>query len=326
MFRGVIFKKTVTVFCGAFVLAVCLSGCEDTAKENQLAYKTIGINARDEGDYAGAADAFSRALEQSVGLIGADEIDLCYYKADALYRAGDTEDAMNVYQALLAYDPSLSEAHFLRGNLYLDQGNATDAIADYHEAVRLDDKDLELYIAICENLTNTGHAEEGQEFLTQATTIEGDAASDHALRGRAYTLLGNYLEADKELQEAVSAGDTDALLYRGQLLMKNGDGDGARALYETYLEKKGENAEAYNALGCMEMQCGDYASALNYFEQALANAEQTGVNPQEILRNRILAYEYNGQFAQAKIAMEEYAAAYTLDADMQKEYTFLQTR
>ncbi len=326
MHKGVFLKKAMIVSCGAFLLTACLSGCEDSAKENQLAYKTVGINALEAGDYPGAVDAFSRALEQSIGIIGPDEIDLCYYKADALYREGDTEGALNVYQAMLLYDNSLSEAYFLRGNLFLDQGNATDAIADYHEAVKYDDKDLELYIAICENLTNTGHAEEGQEFLTQATAIEGDAASDHALRGRAYTLLGNYLEADKELQEAVQAGDTDALLYRGQLLMKNGDGDGARALYESYLEKKGENAEAYNALGCMEMQCGDYASALSYFEQALANAEQTGVNPQEILRNRILAYEYNGQFAQAKIAMEEYAATYTLDADMQKESTFLQTR
>ncbi len=326
MKNGVFNQKKALLLCGAVLLAAGLSGCTDTAKENQFAYKTVGINARDAGDFAGAADAFNRALEQSIGIIGPDEIDLCYYKADALYRAGDTEGAMNVYEALLAYDNSLSEAYFLRGNLYLDQGDATDAIADYHEAVEHDDKDLELYIAICENLTNTGHAEEGQEFLTQATTIAGDQASDHALRGRAYTLLGNYLEADKELQEAVAAGDTDALLYRGQLLMKNGDSDGAKALYESYLEKKGENAEAYNALGCMAMQCGDYASALSYFEQALANAEQTGVNPQEILRNRILAYEYNGQFAQAKIAMEEYAATYTLDADMQKEYTFLQTR
>lgn len=320
------FKKNILVLCGTFFLAAGLSGCEDAAKENQLAYKTVGINAMEEGDYPGAVDAFSRALEQSIGIIDADEIDLCYYKADALYRSGDTEGALNLYQALLFYDDSLSEAYFLMGNLYLDQGNTTDAIADYHEAVKHDDKDLALYVAICENLTNTGHEEEGREFLTQATTITGDQASDHALRGRAYTLLGNYLEADKELQEAVQAGDTDALLYRGQLLMKNGDSDGARELYESYLEKKGENAEAYNALGCMEMQRGDYASALSYFEQALANAEQTGVNPQEILRNRILAYEYNGQFAQAKIAMEEYAAAYALDADMQKEYTFLQTR
>ncbi len=326
MAKFVFFKKNMAVLCTALLLAGCLAGCEDTAKENQLAYKTVGINALEAGDYPAAVDAFSRALEQSIGIIGAEEIDLCYYKADALYRSGDTEGALNLYQAMLAYDDKLSEAYFLRGNLYLDQGNATDAIADYHEAVKYDDKDLALYIAICENLTNTGHAEEGKEFLTQATTITGDQASDHALRGRAYTLLGNYLEADKELQEAVLAGDTDALLYRGQLLMKNGDGDGARALYESYLEKKGENAEAYNALGCMEMQIGDYASALSYFEQALANAEQTGVNPQEILRNRILAYEYNGQFAQAKIAMEEYAATYPLDTDMEKEYTFLQTR
>lgn len=303
-----------------------LSGCTDTAAENQAAYKTIGINAMEAGDYTGAVDAFDKALEQAIGVVGQEEVDICYYKADALYRSGDTEGALTTYNALLDFDDSLSEAHFLRGNLYLDQGDFDAAYADYQRAIELDDKDLELYIAICENLTNTGHEAEGNALLSKATTVSGGSAADHALRGRAYTLLGQYEEAEKELTDAISGGDSEAELYKGELLLLTGDETGAKELFESYLEDNDGDASALNALGCMAMETGDYGTALTYFETALDCAEESGVDPQEILRNRILALEYSGQFAEAKEAMEAYALAYELDADFQKEYTFLQTR
>ena len=321
-----VWMQKLTVFLTATLLLPVLSGCTDDAAENQTAYKTIGINAMADGDYAGAIDAFNKALEQAVGVVGSEEVDICYYKADAQYRSGDTDGALSTYDALLAFDNSLAEAYFLRGNLYLDQGDAEKALSDYEAAIERDEKDLELYITICENLTNTGYAEQGNEILKRATEISGSGADEHALRGRAYTLLGQYDEAAEELDTAVVAGSVDAQLYKGQLLTATGDTAGAKECFEAYLSEKGDDAGALNALGCMAMETGDYALALSYFDQALTNAEESGINPQEILRNRILALEYNGQFAEAKAAMEEYASNYELDTDFEKEYTFLQTR
>lgn len=319
-------KKITATLAAAAILGTALTGCTDTAAENQAAYKTIGINAMEAGDYEEAIKAFDRALEQSIGVIGSEEADICYYKADAQYRSGDTEAALATYNALLDYDDHLAEAHFLRGDLYLDQGDFESAMADYQAALSLDEKNLELYITICENLRNTGHEEEGTSLLTRATEISGNSAADHALRGRAYTLLGRYDEAAKELDEAIAGGDIDAKLYKGQLLVLTGDSAAAKPLFEDYLAERGEEADALNVLGCMAMESGDYPAALTYFESALSCAEESGVDPKEILRNRILAYEYNGQFAEAKAAMEEYAAAYELDSDFEKEYVFLSTR
>ena len=42
--------------------------------------------------------------------------------------------------------------------------------------------------------------------------------------------------------------------------------------------------------------------------------------------NEIVAYEYLGQFDQARLKMEEYLTAYPDDAKAQREYEFLQTR
>lgn len=316
----------MTFLLPAALLVAMLSGCTDNSADNQEAYKTIGINALAEQDFEGAVDAFQRALGQSRGVVTPKEIDICYYKAIAQYASGDAAGARETYDALLDYDDSLSEAYFLRGNLSLDEGNAADAVSDYEAAVSRDPGDLELYIAICENLTNTGHVEEGRSFLTKATQLSGSGADKRALRGRAYTLLGDYENAETELSAAIQGGSAVAELYMGQLLTETGDTEGASGYFSAYLEKSGEDAEALNALGCSAMTSGDYETALSLFDQALACAEESGVDPQAILRNRILAYEYSGQFAAAKTAMEEYAASYELDADFQKEYTFLQTR
>lgn len=319
-------KTTIlTVLLGLFLMAL-LTGCDDPSRENQEAYKTIGINAMEEKNYEEAVDAFQKALDQSLGFVGAREIDICYYKAIAQYAGGDPAGARETYDALIDYDDSLSEAYFLRGNLSLDQGDDAGAITDYEAAVKRDPENLELYISICENLTNTGHQEDGTAFLKKATELKGSGDKARALKGRAYTLLGDYENAEKELDAAIKAGNSQAELYKGQLLTTMGDKEGATALFQSYLEKNGEDAGALNALGCSAMEIGDYGSALSYFDQALACAEESGVDPKEIKRNRIVALEYTGDFAAAKSAMEEYTNNYELDPDFQKEAVFLQTR
>ena len=88
----------------AVVLAtgLLLAGCEeDETQNNKDAYRQIGINCMQEGDYEGAIDAFQNALDQSLAVVGEEEIDTCYYKAAAQYAAGKKEDAIETYQALI---------------------------------------------------------------------------------------------------------------------------------------------------------------------------------------------------------------------------------
>ena len=85
----------------AVVLAtgLLLAGCEeDETQNNKDAYRQIGINCMQEGDYEGAIDAFQNALDQSLAVVGEEEIDTCYYKAAAQYAAGKKEDAIETYQ------------------------------------------------------------------------------------------------------------------------------------------------------------------------------------------------------------------------------------
>ena len=116
-------RGLLLILLGLFLLA----GCEDTSQENKEAYKTIGIHCMESGDYEGALDAFDRALGQANGKVTMDEVDICYYKARALFEKGDPEGAIEVYDALLDLDHGLADAYFLRGTveLTIDQKEET---------------------------------------------------------------------------------------------------------------------------------------------------------------------------------------------------------
>ena len=200
------------------IAAMSMAGCNNKAKENQEAYKTIGINNMEQGNYNDAIAAFQSALDQSLAVVGPEEVDICFYKAMAQYKSGNTEDALATYTALLTYDKKNADAYVLRGNLYLDQGDEAKAFEDYKEAVANDSKNLELYISIYENLTGAGYEQDGLEIVKQAVEVTGSKANDYARRGRAYTLLGEYSDAETELDKAIEGESTEALLYKGQLL------------------------------------------------------------------------------------------------------------
>ncbi len=315
--------------CAAAILILgtaLLSGCTDTSQENKEAYKTIGIHAYEAGDYKEAVDAFDKALAQANGVVTMDEADICFYKARALFRDGKKKKALAVYDALLDLDSSLNEAYFLRGSVKLSMGKDEEAMEDFREAIRRDPKNIELYIAVYDNLREAGKEEEGKEFLQGATEISGSKASDHTLRGRAFMLLGNYEGARDELLNGAEKNDDEALLYLGELYSLEGDQATAKNYYSEYLALHEEDAGALNVLGCYSMENEDYEQALTYFDQALEYSGSSGIDPQEILRNRILCLEYLERFEDAELALEEYLQFYEPDEVLTREGVFLDTR
>lgn len=110
MIKNKFMALTLTVLLTAGMLTGCGSGDKEKDKD---AYRQYGINCIENGSYDDAVDAFQKALDQSVGSVGAEELDICYYKAKAQYLSGDVDGAIDTYTAIIDYNKD-SDAYYLR--------------------------------------------------------------------------------------------------------------------------------------------------------------------------------------------------------------------
>ncbi len=317
-------KRTASFFLAGIVLVVpILSGCTNKRTALMEEYKAQGIAQMEEGDYEGAAVTFQTGLDQSVGTIGAEEMDLTYYKALALYLAGDSEGSLEVYTALIDYDEDNWEAYYLRGNVYLDEGKDNEALSDYAEAVSLNKDDVDLYVHICDNLAGAGLEEEMQTYLSTALLMQPSSAEDYYDLGEICYVTGDYDSAESYLKQAQEMGRDDTLLLLGSIYADRGDTDSAREMYLSYLDLDADNAEALCGLGEMALADGDYEDAVSWLTKAFATEE--GPSMSEVVTNLVAAYEYSGDFESAYEVAGEYLESHT-DEALEREYTFLATR
>lgn len=318
-------KKKLTYITALTMLSLTLmTGCTNERRENQTAYRQIGINAMESGDYAGAVDAFNSALGQCIGKITENELDICYYKAAAQYASGDSEGAVATYTAIIDYDKKAADAYYLRGCVYLKQGNTESAVSDFDAAVQYNSDDYELYVNIYENLLAYDMTEKGEEYLNKAFDIKGNSAEDYAWRGRIYYYLGQYDNAMTELNSALDKESVIANLYIAQVYEAQSDSENAEVYYQNYVNSGAADSEAMNSLGEIEMAKGNYSGALTYLQQGIAMENVT--NRRELMQNLIICYEYTFDFNSAWNVVQEYVQTYPDDASAQREYIFLKNR
>ena len=315
--RQLILTMTVLVSSGLF------AGCAKERQQDQEAYRIYGISCMDEGNYEEAVQAFQMALNQSRGHVGAEEIDICYYKAQAQFEQCLCEDAITTYTAVIDYK-GYGEAYFLRGCAYMKMGQPDLASSDFSAAVDKNPSDYELYMRIYDVLSGNGREAEADVYLDHALEIRGDRASDKKMKGRIYMLQGDYDNAILLLKDAVAKGDLEANFYLGEAYTLYGDSEMAEASYQAYVNSDIVDCEGLYGMGVRRMEKGDYLGAVTYLTQAYEMEEVT--NRQQLMRSLMIAYEYAGDFASAADLMEEYVKLYPSDEAAVREHVFLMTR
>jgi tetratricopeptide (TPR) repeat protein len=307
----------------AAALALSLGACGTKNDQEQEAYRQYGITCMESGNYEEAIQAFQNALDQSLGKVGETELDICFYKAQAQLLGGDSDAAMETYNAVIQYNGD-ARAYYLRGNLYFSQGEKELALADYEQALKEDASDYELYLGIYQSMSNYDMAEDAQKYLNQAMQIKGNSAADQLYKGRICYLLGDYASAEDYLTKAKEKNEPLAAYYLGQNYEAQGEQEKADACIKEYIDSGEATSYELYDLGAAELADADYESALSYFQAALA-LEQVP-NKQNLMKSAVAAYEYSGDFDAAKEMLDEYLALYPSDEEAQRESTFLETR
>ncbi len=182
-------KKRILIFVLAAVMGTTMiSGCTTKAQATRQEYKEKGIAQMEEGDYAGAVESFQTALDTSIGTVRAEEVDLCYYKGVALYKSGDADGAIDVFTALIDFDEKNWEAYYLRGSVYLADGQDEAALADYEAALGVNPDDPDMCINIYENLSDAGLGDDGQDYLNVVLDMNTSDGEEYYYLREAYYL------------------------------------------------------------------------------------------------------------------------------------------
>lgn len=315
-------RKRIIYIAMLLMMAVLCTGCNER-KENQLEYRQKGISLMENGNYEAALVEFQNALDCSLGEVGEAEMDICFYKAEALYKLGNVEETLKTYTAIINFNES-AKAYFLRGNLYYSQGKEKEALADYAAAVEKEQKDYELYIGVYEALSAHGKDKEAQGYLNQALEIGGNSAYDKMQKGRINFLLGEQQTAISLLNEAVKGKEKTAYYYLSEIYDALGDEKACEENMLAYMESG--VADSYNLFNIANdlLGKGKVDMAIECLNSALKLEKVP--NKQMLMKTLVIAYEQNRDFEAAKELMTEYMKAYPDDKEAKREFTFLETR
>lgn len=315
-------KITYIIAIVALSLFLC-TGCSNEREEKQLEKRLEGITLMENGKYEDALVVFQEALDLSLGEVGVEELDICFYKAEAQYKMGDLESAMATYTAIINYNEN-AKAYFLRGNLYYSLGDEENALKDYAAAIEKEKKDYELYIGVYEALTAHGKDKEAQDYLNQALEISGNSAYDKMQKGRINFLLGEQKTAISLLEEAIKGKEADGYYYLAEIYSLLGDDKQSQENLNAYMESG--KADSYSLFNIANEQLGkgNYDMAIECLNTALQL--ESVPNKQIIMKTLVIAYEQNLDFASAKELMAEYVENYPDDEEAKRELTFLETR
>lgn len=289
-----------------------------------LAYRGLGICLMNRNDYEGAEEAFIKALHASGSTPSDVDYDINYYLGVCYHKLSKYEEAKERYDAILVLKPKEVDAYIQRATEYLYMQDIDSACADFDRALSLDKKNYSLYVDIYSLLKEAGYETYGVEYLSRALS-ENDKYMSSFDKGYINYCLGNYPTAKKYLEDARSDGEKspELLLLLGHCYEELNEAQYAINIYYSSVEKD-PNAGIYNQLAVALMNEGKYEEAL----EAVVNGLEfdTSECRQELLFNRIVIYEYLGEYSKACELATQYMVEYPSDENMRREYQFLSTR
>ena len=245
-------KRTALVLLSAAVL-LCSAGC-GLPKEAREA-KARGQELLSSGDYAGAAEAFGTALEDTGHASKKHVRDLLEWRADSEFCAGDYRAAKATWTRLLEEYGEKAEYTYYLAASEAGLGEASQALADYRSARDMDRKHASFETPGCVTAFRmTGQALSDAGMTTEAAELCNEEFSAGAEHPEVYNRAGMCCMAEKNYEKARE------MFEKGLEKRASGDTEAAAAAQEI-----SEKELAVN-LAVLAEYTGDYAGALEAFK------------------------------------------------------------
>ncbi len=195
-----------------------------------------------------------------------------YFRAgQERYQQGDYQAALNAFYEAARRDATLTEAHRLRGEIYLKLGNIDKAIASLDKALETDPQSVPSYCSRASIRYRLGDNQGAIADANQALQLDPRCATAYNERGLAKLASGDEGGALQDYNQAIKLDKNFAQAYnnRGTLRATQGDLNGALADYAQALRADPNYADAYYNRGNVYSDRGEFAKAIADYNEAL---------------------------------------------------------
>jgi len=200
-----------------------------------------------------------------------ESADIHYQLGAEAMRSGRREDALHEFDEALKIDDRLVLAHLGRGIALQFLGRLDEAEREYRRAIEIDPKQSDAHNALGQLLAQTQRLEPALAEFDRALEdpTYRDAYLARCNKGEALYSLGRASEALRELKTCLTLAPRYCRGHRelGQIELKEGRARDALASFHRYSELCANSADAWFELGLAQMKVGDPEEARKAFER-----------------------------------------------------------
>ena len=173
------------------------------------------------------------------------------------------QDELTLWNDVVHKSPQKARPYNNRGNAYYQQGNFTQAIADFNKAITINPKDAVVYFNRGNAYNNQGNMQQAFSDYTKAIAINPNFAHPYNNRGNLYIDQGNMQQAFSDFNKAIAINPLYAEAYnnRGNLYYQQGNFTQAISDYNKAIAINSSYAEAYSNRGSAYYMIKEYDKA-----------------------------------------------------------------
>jgi Flp pilus assembly protein TadD len=215
------------------------------------------------------------------------------YGAGSVVRNRVWRDDLALWSDTVAKSPESAYARNELGLLLEERGEASRAIAEFEQAIRIDPRMARAWNNLGVALHRAGRPELAADALRRALEVAPGYAEALANLGNVHARLGRLDEAVSSYAEAVrlEPGSVEHRISLGNALGARGERAEAMAQYRAALEADPSSADAHLHVGIALAEAGRLGEAVGHLETAARLAPRDEV----VLRNLAQAYRLTGR-------------------------------
>jgi protein O-mannosyl-transferase len=227
----------------------------------------------------------------------------------ALYRAGNTSEAITHLYKAVRINPNFSAGRDTLGNVLLEEDKISDAIACFEESIRRDKKWKSGYVNLGSALSKQGKYDEAIKYINKALELDPQYEDARSKIGTALLLSGKPKEAIANLTEGLKTSTDKMEVYVNLAIAYRQLGDNEQSMKYCFkaMKLQSDKSETLNNLAWL-LATNSSTSADNIKKAVVfaeSSCEITHYKKASPLDTLAVTYAAVGRFDEAKMTAEK---------------------